>query len=101
VRGPRPSVPGPRARSAGWGGSAGGPGPVRQAAVGGAAAWLGTLDGMDAEHTSTEEVVYTDEQRAATLAALLNIMGGEPPAEMLELVRRRDEEFAARRSDAA
>jgi hypothetical protein len=56
---------------------------------------------MDAEHTSTEEVVYTDEQRAATLAALLNIMGGEPPAEMLELVRRRDEEFAARRSDAA
>ncbi|WP_433542103.1 hypothetical protein ACQP10_38095 (plasmid) [Streptosporangium sandarakinum] len=61
---------------------------------------------MDAEQepiTSPEEeaIAYTDEQRARNLALLQEIMGGEPNAAMLDLVRRRDEEFAERRSHAA
>ncbi|HEX4814894.1 MAG TPA: hypothetical protein VFV66_19305 [Nonomuraea sp.] len=60
---------------------------------------------MDAEDQPVEGpargAVYTEEQRAATLAALLDIMGGRPPADMLELVRRRDEEFTGGRTHVA
>ncbi|MFI6298864.1 hypothetical protein ACIBEJ_45255 [Nonomuraea sp. NPDC050790] len=48
-----------------------------------------------------ERVPYPEEHRQANLAKLRELMGGEPSAEMLELVRQRDEEFAARRSTAA
>ncbi|GHE31716.1 hypothetical protein GCM10017673_38090 [Streptosporangium violaceochromogenes] len=48
-----------------------------------------------------EPLVYTDEQRDHDLALLLDVMGAEPPAEMLDLAHRRDEEFAARRAHAA
>ncbi|MEU9837112.1 hypothetical protein AB0D67_36710 [Streptosporangium sp. NPDC048047] len=48
-----------------------------------------------------EPIVYPDEQRARNLALLREIIGGEPDAEMLELARLRDEEFATRRSHAA
>jgi hypothetical protein len=47
------------------------------------------------------EQLYPEERRASALATLLQIMGGEPPAEMLELVDARDQEFAARRAHAA
>ncbi|WP_440106800.1 hypothetical protein [Streptosporangium sp. H16] len=53
---------------------------------------------MDAEQ---EQIVYTDEQRERDLARLREIIGGEPDPEMLQLARRRDAEFAARRSHAA
>ncbi|MER5322341.1 hypothetical protein [Streptosporangium roseum] len=48
-----------------------------------------------------EQITYTDEQRERNLALLREIMGGEPDPAMLEFVRQRDEEFAARRSHAA
>lgn len=45
-----------------------------------------------------EKRIYSEERRADTLATLRDIMGGPPPADMLELAERRDEEFAARRA---
>ncbi|MBG0818727.1 hypothetical protein [Planomonospora sp. ID82291] len=58
---------------------------------------------MDAEQgiTEQERMPYSDEQRERTLAQLRELMGGEPPADMLALARQRDEEFARRRSHAA
>ncbi|MGW2214060.1 hypothetical protein ACWCSD_03655 [Nonomuraea sp. NPDC001684] len=56
---------------------------------------------MEAEREiceTEENQVYSDEQRAATLATLRDIMGSPPPADMLALHERRDEEFAARRA---
>ncbi|MFI9550509.1 hypothetical protein [Nonomuraea endophytica] len=48
-----------------------------------------------------QRVPYTEEQRQANLAKLRELMGGEPPADMLELAAEREAEFAARRSHAA
>ncbi|WP_237106608.1 hypothetical protein [Nonomuraea sp. MG754425] len=58
---------------------------------------------MTPEHDTPEtrrERVYPDETRAQDLAALLDIIG-TPDQAMLDLARRRDEEFAARRAHAA
>ncbi|MFC7723079.1 hypothetical protein [Nonomuraea recticatena] len=58
---------------------------------------------MDEQQIGPEEErrAYPEERRQANLDLLRHIMGGEPPVEMLELARQRDEEFAARRSHAA
>ncbi|MEV4477327.1 hypothetical protein [Nonomuraea sp. NPDC049504] len=45
-----------------------------------------------------EQRVYSEQRRADTLATLRDIMGGPPPADMLDLADRREEEFAARRA---
>ncbi|WP_327591282.1 hypothetical protein OHA25_60120 (plasmid) [Nonomuraea sp. NBC_00507] len=64
---------------------------------------------MDAEHTTPEDmghaeqerVPYPEDQRQANLAKLLEVLGGPPPAEAIELAVQREAEFAARRSHAA
>lgn len=47
-----------------------------------------------------ERVEYPEEQRAADMATLLEIMGGAPDPKALELALKVDEAFAARRSAA-
>ncbi|MFI9845089.1 hypothetical protein ACIHFD_49280 [Nonomuraea sp. NPDC051941] len=59
------------------------------------------MDEQPQEFEEPERVPYPEEQRLANLDALRALLGGPPPAEALELARRRDEEFAARRSHAA
>ncbi|MGW0485768.1 hypothetical protein [Nonomuraea sp. NPDC003214] len=53
------------------------------------------------EPADVEGQEYPEEARASALDILREIMGGEPPADMLELARQRDAEFAARRAHAA
>ncbi|GAA2419637.1 hypothetical protein [Nonomuraea africana] len=48
-----------------------------------------------------ERVPYPEDKRQANLDKLREVMGGEPPADMLELAHRREAEIAARRSHAA
>ncbi|MFI6485101.1 hypothetical protein ACIBH1_44825 [Nonomuraea sp. NPDC050663] len=57
---------------------------------------------MNEQQATLDEdlVPYPEEHRQANLAKLRELMG-EPSPEMLELVRARDEEFAARRNSAA
>ncbi|GAA0917411.1 hypothetical protein [Nonomuraea longicatena] len=48
-----------------------------------------------------EQVPYPEEHRLANLELLLEVLGAEPPTELMELVRLRDEEFAADRDHHA
>jgi hypothetical protein len=48
-----------------------------------------------------EQVPYPEEHRLANLELLLEALGAEPPTELMELVRLRDEEFAADRDHHA
>ncbi|HEX4816574.1 MAG TPA: hypothetical protein VFV66_27855 [Nonomuraea sp.] len=53
------------------------------------------------ENEDPERVHYPEEQRQANLAKLRELLGGPPPADMIEFAQRCEDELAARRFHAA